>query len=250
MVSKKGADLVKKCYFLILLMALICFVLPASGEEVGYTIDVADEITVGLGETIHLPFERPYSSHYHFNAYCSDPEALKSWSEETPDKTHINTSLPVTGTFDVCFQKKGTFDLHITFQEREIRKISVVVDDLATKASVSQERFVLRAGETVNTGLTLENGAMYNLPTFTKGAYYDNFVQISEDGLTLKGISKGHMKIYVINPLKQDTKRFTTTSDFSKGNFYFMVADGRDHWWGHVRHYIYDALPYFFHEGQ
>ena len=54
----------------------------------------------------------------------------------------------------------------------------------------------------------------------------------------------------LINPLKQDTKRFTTTSDFSKGNFYFLVADGRDHWWGHVRHYIYDALPYFFHEGQ
>lgn len=198
----------KKCYFLILLMALICFVLPASGEEIGYTIDVADEITVGLGETIHLPFERPYSSHYHFNAYCSDPEALKAWSEETPDKTHINTSLPVTGTFDVCFQKKGTFDLHITFQEREIRTISVVVDDLATKASVSQERFVLRAGETVNTGLTLENGAMYNLPTFTKGAYYDSFVQISEDGLTLKGISKGHMKIYVINPLKQELCQF------------------------------------------
>ena len=54
----------------------------------------------------------------------------------------------------------------------------------------------------------------------------------------------------LINPLKQDTKRFTDTSDFSKGNFYFLVADGRDHWWGHVRHYIYDALPYFFHEGQ
>jgi len=54
----------------------------------------------------------------------------------------------------------------------------------------------------------------------------------------------------LINPLKQDTKHFTDTSDFSKGNFYFLVADGRDHWWGHVRHYIYDALPYFFHEGQ
>jgi len=27
-----------------------------------------------------------------------------------------------------------------------------------------------------------------------------------------------------------------------------MVAQGKEHWWGHVRHYIYDALPYFFHE--
>ena len=59
----------------------------------------------------------------------------------------------------------------------------------------------------------------------------------------------------LINPLKQDTKRFTYTSDFSNGNFYFLVANSNDgiektHWWGYVRWYIYDALPYFFHEGQ
>ena len=49
--------------------------------------------------------------------------------------------------------------------------------------------------------------------------------------------------------LKTRTKYFTYTSDFSKGNFYWLVADGREHWWGHVRYYVYDALPYFFHEG-
>ena len=59
----------------------------------------------------------------------------------------------------------------------------------------------------------------------------------------------------LINPLKQDTKHFTYSSDFSKGNFYFLVASSNDgiektHWWGYVRWYIYDALPYFFHEGQ
>ena len=42
--------------------------------------------------------------------------------------------------------------------------------------------------------------------------------------------------------------QFVYTSDFSKGNFYFMVAQGATHWWGYVRHYVYDALPYFFHE--
>lgn len=42
--------------------------------------------------------------------------------------------------------------------------------------------------------------------------------------------------------------QFVYTSDFSKGNFYFLVAPGLTHWWGYVRHYIYDALPYFFHE--
>lgn len=41
---------------------------------------------------------------------------------------------------------------------------------------------------------------------------------------------------------------FTYTSDFSKGNLYFLEASGLTHWWGYVRHYVYDALPYFFHE--
>ncbi|MBR5682828.1 MAG: endo-1,4-beta-xylanase [Ruminococcus sp.] len=44
--------------------------------------------------------------------------------------------------------------------------------------------------------------------------------------------------------------QFVYTSDFSKGNLYFMVVNGKDHWWGNVRHYVYDGLPYFFHEGQ
>ena len=44
--------------------------------------------------------------------------------------------------------------------------------------------------------------------------------------------------------------QFVYTSDFSQGNFYYLVADGKTHWWGYVRHYVYDALPYFFHEGQ
>ena len=52
------------------------------------------------------------------------------------------------------------------------------------------------------------------------------------------------------NSLKADTQRFKYTSDFSKGNFYYLVASGKDHYWGNVRHYIYDALPSFFHEGQ
>ncbi len=41
---------------------------------------------------------------------------------------------------------------------------------------------------------------------------------------------------------------FIYTADFSKGNLYFMVAQGKDHWWGYVRHYVCQALPYFFHE--
>ena len=54
-----------------------------------------------------------------------------------------------------------------------------------------------------------------------------------------------------VNPQIDEMKKmsqFTFTSDFSKGNLYFMVAQGNEHWWGQVRHYVYDALPYFFHE--
>jgi len=53
------------------------------------------------------------------------------------------------------------------------------------------------------------------------------------------------------NPQIQAMKnysQFIYTSDFSKGNLYFLVAQGYEHTWRQVRHYIYNALPYFFHE--
>ncbi|KAG4085966.1 alpha/beta-hydrolase [Neocallimastix lanati (nom. inval.)] len=55
-----------------------------------------------------------------------------------------------------------------------------------------------------------------------------------------------------MNPQMDEMKKmqpFIYTSDFSKGNFYYLVAPGKTHWWGYVKHYIYDALPSFFHEG-
>ncbi|MBQ5988964.1 MAG: family 43 glycosylhydrolase [Oscillospiraceae bacterium] len=54
-----------------------------------------------------------------------------------------------------------------------------------------------------------------------------------------------------MNPQMDEMKKmsqFVYTSDFSKGNFYYLVAPGKTHWWGYVRHYIYDVLPSFFHE--
>eukprot|EP00833_Pecoramyces_ruminatium_P018669 jgi/Orpsp1_1/1192701/evm.model.d7180000095272.1 len=57
-----------------------------------------------------------------------------------------------------------------------------------------------------------------------------------------------------MNPQMDEMKKmnppFIYTSDFSQGNFYYLVAPGKTHWWGYVRHYIYDALPSFFHENQ
>lgn len=51
-----------------------------------------------------------------------------------------------------------------------------------------------------------------------------------------------------VTAMKKRTGTFTYTSDFSQGNFYFMVCEGGTHWWdGYICDYIYDGLPYFFH---
>ncbi|MBR6623801.1 MAG: hypothetical protein IKK91_07935 [Ruminococcus sp.] len=42
--------------------------------------------------------------------------------------------------------------------------------------------------------------------------------------------------------------QFVNTSDFSKGNFWFILANGGDHSWYYVRHYIYNCLPFFFRQ--
>lgn len=54
-----------------------------------------------------------------------------------------------------------------------------------------------------------------------------------------------------MNPQMEAMKNmshFHYTSDFNEGNFYYLVAQGKEHWWGHVKHYIAQALPYFFHK--
>ena len=56
-----------------------------------------------------------------------------------------------------------------------------------------------------------------------------------------------------MNPQMEELRNdshFSEGWDLSKDNFCYMVADGRNHWWGNVRHYVYDILPSFFREGQ
>ncbi len=42
--------------------------------------------------------------------------------------------------------------------------------------------------------------------------------------------------------------QFEYTSDFSKGNLWFILANGGGHDWYYVRQYLYNCLPFFFHE--
>ena len=80
-----------------------------------------------------------------------------------------------------------------------------------------------------------------------EGSKYKNSTYIFAATGT-EDIAYGNM-VPLINSLK-NSSTFTYTSDFSKGNLYFLEAQGNTHWWGVVRHYIYDGLPSFFHEGQ
>ncbi len=72
---------------------------------------------------------------------------------------------------------------------------------------------------------------------------YFIFAATGSDDIAYPNISP---QVEAMKPMSQ----FVYTSDFSQGNFYFLVAPGLTHWWGYVRHYVYDALPYFFHENQ
>ncbi len=53
----------------------------------------------------------------------------------------------------------------------------------------------------------------------------------------------------VLGPQIDDMKKndhFVYTSDFSKGNLWFILANGGEHSWYYVRQYLYNGLPFFF----
>lgn len=87
-------------------------------------------------------------------------------------------------------------------------------------------------------------GAQAVVDAVEKSRYKDSTYILAATGTD--DIAYGNLKPQIDSMKKMST--FTYTSDFSKGNLYFLEADGMTHWWGFVRHYVYDALPYFFHE--
>ena len=55
----------------------------------------------------------------------------------------------------------------------------------------------------------------------------------------------------VLSPQIEAMKKlsqFEYTSDFSKGNLWFILANGGEHSWYYVRQYIYNCLPFFFRQ--
>ena len=92
---------------------------------------------------------------------------------------------------------------------------------------------------------------------------YDKAKKIA-DAVDKSGLAKDEYYIFCatgsndiaypnLSPQVEEMKKmsqFIYTSDLSQGNFYFLVAQGKEHKWEEVRHYVYDVLPYFFHEKQ
>ena len=55
-----------------------------------------------------------------------------------------------------------------------------------------------------------------------------------------------------LSPQIEEMKKlsqFEYTSDFSKGNLWYILVNGGEHDWFYVRQYLYNCLPFFFHEG-
>lgn len=89
-------------------------------------------------------------------------------------------------------------------------------------------------------------GAEPILNTLKKSKYQNSTYILAATGT--EDIAYGNM-CNLINELKKDSV-IRYGCDFSKNNFFFLEASGKTHWWGFVKHYIYDVLPYFFREGQ
>ncbi len=88
------------------------------------------------------------------------------------------------------------------------------------------------------------DGSSPILNTLKGSKYKDSTYILAATGT--EDIAYGNM-CGLINDLKKDPV-IKYTCDFSKGNFFFLEAEGKTHWWGFVKHYVYDALPYFFRE--
>ena len=120
----------KKTMWTVLALLLLCLALPAVGEEIGYTIDAADEITVGLNEFVYIPFVKPFAGSY-FSAVCSDPDAFFGYYEII----RHNNGTVCSGDLRIRMQKKGVYTLHFLYGTEEIRTTTVTVGDMISSAS-------------------------------------------------------------------------------------------------------------------
>ena len=181
-----------RCVCLILLSVVVCCCfLPASAaDDDGYLLDLPDEITVGLEETVTAFFHVPgqYVTSTSVYVVCdTDGSAMNGW-------TSTRETADTYADFDVSFKfsKKGDFVFHVQHGSW-IRYITVHVDDLAVFVP-DRPIYALQVGETVTVSFTKTSGALYS--TCHLANYdYTGGIAVGADSMTVIGCKVGSYAI-------------------------------------------------------
>ncbi|MBQ4434998.1 MAG: hypothetical protein II879_02790 [Clostridia bacterium] len=119
----------KKRYLfcIVLLLCLCCAVLPSMAED--YRLDLPDEITVGLDETVTAFFRAPgqYISPNSIYIVCENGGGIMNGWASSRESTDTYADFDVS----FCFSQKGDFVFHVQ-HKAYIKQITVHVVDLAT----------------------------------------------------------------------------------------------------------------------
>ena len=139
-----------------ILLIACCLCACASAEEAaGYSVDLPDEITVGLNEFITSTYSYPTTGYVYMSIRCNDSSAL-SWSSSVIEKKDGITYE----RFSMKYLKEGQFT--VTFQHQSFSKVVTVNVQEAASYVTDKSSYVIPLGETVQVQITKTGGVSYN----------------------------------------------------------------------------------------
>ena len=134
----------------LLILHAVC--LTASADDGGYRLDLPDEISVGLYESIRVPYSIPEGGTI-MGVSCSEPGVLSS----------VGTGYVGTGPFlGFSMTALGQYTLHFYSGSEFARDVIVHVEEAATAVRLDRETFVVEVGKTESFRYTLEGGILFN----------------------------------------------------------------------------------------
>ena len=176
--------------FILVLSAMICCGAQAFAEDDGYWVDMPEQATVGLNESITIEFLTPPSASI-LNGKapqltCNNPDAL------TITYRTITKHTSDTSYWSFCFRmtEKGVFTLTFSVPDTYSYDVCVTVTDCAVSAHAGSDAYVLQIGETVPTNIELVGGIRYHSPVVTINN--SELVSFSEDFKTFTALRPGH----------------------------------------------------------
>ena len=134
----------------LLILHAVC--LTASADDGGYRLDLPDEISVGLYESLRAPYSIPEGGTI-MGVSCSEPGVLSS----------VGTGYVGTGPFlGFSMTALGQYTLHFYSGSEFARDVIVHVEEAATAVRLDRETFVVEVGKTESFRYTLEGGILFN----------------------------------------------------------------------------------------